>query len=205
MSSKRPLIIFGLRGTLLERLHSARVPMAMPPPSHTIGMHKIWVRNKTIDSLKKLNENCDLAIWSSTTTRNTLPVVEAVFGQKPTPAMQLNTSPNALFKFVWSREQTHPDDFRRSAPSNAEDENATVKDLDDVFKIFPQYSAERTILVDDTPSKCRANAGNFLWIDGLEGDAEKLQKDEEMVKLVKYVEETLLKAKDVRTVLPHRL
>lgn len=203
--SKRPLIIFGLRGTLLERLHTARVPMAMPPATHTIGMHKIWVRNKTMESLKKLNETCDLAVWSSTTTRNTLPVVEAVFGQKPAPASQLNTSPNAMFKFVWSREQTHPDDFRRSAPADAEDENATIKDLSDVFKAFPQYSAERTILVDDTPSKCRGNAGNFLWIEGLDGDADKLTKDDEMAKLVAFVEEKLVKAKDVRAILPHRL
>lgn len=205
MSKQRPLIIFGLRGTLLERLHTARVPIAMPPASHTVGMHKVWVRNRALDSLKKLNENCDLAIWSSTTTRNTLPVVEAVFGQKPTPATQLNTNADALFKFVWSREQTHPDDFRRSAPVDAEDENATMKDLADVFKVFPQYSPERTVLVDDTPSKCRGNAGNFLWIGGLEGDANKILKDEEMTKLVKYVEGTLLKAKDVRSVLPHRL
>lgn len=205
MPAKRPLLIFGLRGTLLERLHTARVPITMPPATHVIGMHKVWIRNKAAENLKKLSESCDLAIWSSTTTRNTLPVVEAVFGQKPAPASQINNSENALFKFVWSREQTHPDDFRRSAPVDAEDENATIKDLADVFKAFPQYSPDATVLIDDTPSKCRGNAGNFLWISGLDGDADKLIADNEMSKLVEYVEKNLLKAKDVRDVLPHRL
>eukprot|EP00758_Cryptobia_borreli_P012241 Tbor_TRINITY_DN5729_c1_g1::TRINITY_DN5729_c1_g1_i3::g.19690::m.19690 len=192
-SASRHLIIFGLRGTLIERLHSSRVSPLMPQSTHTVGMHKIWTRNYLTESLTALSKNCDLAIWSSTTTRNTIPVISAVFG---------NDHP---FKFVWTREQTKPDDFRRSMPYDAEDENSTVKDLKEVFRHFPQYTPQHTIIIDDTPSKCRINAENYLWMRGLEGDGDSILRDDELQKLVTFVENKAMKTDDVRKLLPYRL
>lgn len=192
----KTLIVFGMRGTLLERIHSARVSPAMPPSTHTVGMHKIWARNGLNNALSKLTQelNCDIAVWSSTTTRNTIPVVQAVFGQKHP------------FKFVWTREQTIPDDFRRSVPFDAEDENATIKDLAEVWKQYPEYSPEHTIVVDDTPSKLRGAAENFVWLEGLgDGDAEKVKSDTHLTKFVEFVEKQIVTSKDVRQILPLRL
>lgn len=187
--SSRLLLVFGLRGTLLERIHTSKAAPTLPTPHHSVGMSKVWQRPHMLDSLTKLSEKCDLAIWSSTTTRNTAPLMDAVFQNAP-----------FSFKFVWSREHTKSDDIRRLMAASRDDEHATLKDLSFVTSAFPQYSLDRIVLVDDTPSKARLQADNFLWVTTF--DENNLRSDNGMESLVEAVNSKLVGCSDVRKILP---
>lgn len=197
--TKRPLLIFGLRGTLLERLHTSKLPSATPNADFSVGLHKIWIRPKMMETLTELSRSCDLAIWSSTTARNTTPMMESVFDAS-----------SLKFRFVWTREHTTSDDFRRLMSSQHEDDYATLKDLTVVQKAFPEYGLDRMALIDDTPSKGRLQADNFVWLPTFTVD-QRLKNDEfepgvnNMVRLQQLVEGQLLPATDFRKVLPARL
>lgn len=187
--SSRLLLVFGLRGTLLERIHTSKAASTLPTPHHSVGMSKIWQRPHMLDSLTKLSEKCDLAIWSSTTARNTTPLMEAVFQNAP-----------FSFKFVWSREHTKSDDIRRLMAASRDDEHATLKDLSLITNAFPQYNLDRIVLVDDTPSKARLQADNFLWVKTF--DETTLGSDDGMKSLVETVQARLVGCSDVRKILP---
>lgn len=242
----KPLLIFGLRGTLLERLHVRNVPAGLPPPDLTVGLMQVWLRPEMMSTLLALQQHCHLAIWSSTTSRNTAPLIEAVFnspkfypaasasattgGQAPgaATAPAESSGEGARFKkrrrlvepeeaapshgsdvrcnfeFVWSREQTSVDEFRRMNASVREDAHATLKDLTRVFAQFPHIAQpHNTILIDDTPSKAKDCADNFLWLDTCEGV--RVMDREGMPRLLDFVQSEVLKEKDVRDLLPHRI
>ncbi|RNE97177.1 hypothetical protein TraAM80_09449 [Trypanosoma rangeli] len=193
----RPLLVFGLRGTLLERIHASRMPPGMPDGAITVGMSRVWLRPGALESLQALQEHCTLAIWSSTTARNTAPVMEAVFQTH-------SGSPKVQFAFVWSREHTTSDDFRRTNAASRDDQHATVKDLREVFHRFPDIATpQNTVLIDDTPSKGKHNAANFLWLETCE--ELKIENAQVMPALRRFVEQTLLAEKDVRRLLPVRI
>ncbi|CUE71173.1 Hypothetical protein, putative [Bodo saltans] len=219
---QRPLLIFGLRGTLIERLHTSKLPSDITVnPQHTFGLHKVWVRPHALETLVALSEVCDVALWSSTTAKNTHPIVQGVFGhtaQGAAAAAASSSSSNSgfsssgfstppavsiPFKFVWTREHTSTDDFRRLLSSQHDDDHATIKDLQLVKKSFPDVLLERTILVDDTPSKSRLQAGNLLWLESF--GEKNFASDDGMLKLKEFVMKEILPAPDVRLVLPRRL
>lgn len=245
----KPLLIFGLRGTLVERIHVRKMPAGMPQPDLTVGLSKVWLRPEMLATLLALQEHCNLALWSSTTLRNTTPLVEAVFstqkffetfgagnseegavggeaaavpvaeeaaaagerrrfskrrddGQASSVGGPFKSPIN--FQFVWSREHTKADDFRRRNAIIDDDAHATVKDLEAVFRQFPAIAQpHNTILIDDTPSKTKQNADSFLWLDSCEGL--RVQDSKGMADLRRFVLEEVCKAKDVRDLLPHRI
>lgn len=190
MTLPRLLVVFGLRGTLLERIHMSGITPALPQATSVVGQHKIWLRPKTIETLTELSAVCDVAIWSSTTKRNTDPVVSAVF-------------PKMDFKFVWTRDNTIPDDFRRSVAVDKEDQHATIKDLHSVWEAYPQYTRERTVIVDDTPSKGKMNADNLIWLRSCQQPD--VLEEQGMPLLKKFVLDELVSLPDVRSILPKRI
>lgn len=224
----RPFLIFGLGGTLLERMHPRSVPAGAPAPDLTVGFHKVWLRPNMMQTLLALQTHCDLAIWSSTTARNTNAVVDAVFRSGPTgdkgaaaqaspapeekgkrfqkrdrkPSGSGSDTPGALdLKFVWAREHTVADDFRRLNAVVNDDSHATVKDLHKVFEAFPTLATpQNTVLIDDTPSKAKNRADNFIWLDTF--DVLKADEDKGILLLKDFIESKIVGAKDVRAVLP---
>jgi hypothetical protein len=218
---KRPRSVFGLRGTLLERLHASKLPTnAAIAPQHSFGLHKVWLRPHALETLVALSEQCDLALWSSTTARNTNTMVQEIFGY-PSPSASPSSStkstdamaslnpkssgaPTSIpFKFVWTREHTSSDDFRRLLSSQNEDEFATLKDLNMVVSSFPDVSMDRVVLVDDTPSKSRLQAGNLIWLEGY--GEHNLEHDDGLIRLQQFILKDIVPAPDVRNVLPKRL
>lgn len=224
----------------MERIHPRNVPAGMPAPDLTVGLSKVWLRPQMMETLLALQPHCNFAIWSSTTTRNTTPLVEAVFNsprhypagtlpQEVTPGHHDSVvghekeagttgrskrnaaalSPPSFgcplkFEFVWTREHTTVDDFRRRNPVVRDDGHATVKDISKVFLSMPSIATpQNTLLIDDTPSKGKLNADNFLWLDTCE--ALRIKDSEGMKALRIFIEKEILGAKDVRQVLPHRV
>ena len=286
----KPLLVFGLRGTLLERIHTRNVPQNMPAPDMTVGTSKIWLRPHMMEVLQALQPHCRLAIWSSTTARNTHPLVSAVFdlglhthaatkaaavGAAPVDSgagkgfARASVSPSAAkadpasasasstaaektngragrfdkkkttapvaaaaaaaaaapetavkdegvssskggtpvpihFEFVWTREHTRADDFRRLNASVLYDNHATVKDLSQIFAQFPAIAQpENTVLIDDTPSKAKMHADNYLWLDTCQ--ELNITDTKGMRRLQEFVMTELVPAKDVRDVLCRRV
>ena len=214
MSRAPLLLVFGMRGTLLERLHHSKVPQGMPPATYTVGTHRIWMRRDVLPTLEALKSmGCAMAIWSSTTRRNTDPLVQQCFQMS---SGEGSTSDATPFEFVWSREQTIADDYRRSIIVDPEDEHATIKDLNQVWsKETPlsffinkerarQWTPERTVLIEDTASKGRTCAGNLLVLPTC-SELEIASEYAGMERLKEFVATKLLDADDVRTILPYRL
>jgi hypothetical protein len=120
------------------------------------------------------------------------------------------------FEFVWCREQTAADDYRRSIIVDPDDEHATIKDLSAIWSpttpesafLNPSkartWSPERTVLIEDTASKGRTSAGNLLILPSCCEDAIGSEYDG-MARLRDFIEEKLINCDDVRTVLPRRL
>ncbi|KAG5505178.1 hypothetical protein JIQ42_04366 [Leishmania sp. Namibia] len=272
MPALKPLLVFGLRGTLVERIHVRSVPEGMPAADLTVGLVKVWLRPHLMEVLSELQPHCRLAIWSSTTARNTHPLVSAVFGsnlqlqdsagaatagfagsaaaaapsskqeeqgaagtsataavpassgrgarfgKKKRPAKDDAAAEETLsavaidtpqsqrihFEFIWSREHTRVDDFRRLNAAVTDDNHATVKDLSQVFAQFPSIAGpQNTVLIDDTPSKAKMHADNYVWLDGCNNL--RIRDETGLYRLRDFVMRELVPAEDVRTLLPRRI
>lgn len=258
----KPFLIFGLRGTLVERLHVRNIPNGMPEPHLNVGLTRVWLRHDMLETLLALQSTCHLAIWSSTTARNTKALTDAVFhnegvwkkmlpekfgsssstsaagtaaaatataatnsetgsaagekgsgrfsrrkvvAEEPTvaPVNPTFVSP-VKFEFIWTREHTIPDEFRRTNAIIRDDAHATIKDLSRVYAAFPGLATPaNTILIDDTPSKAKLDAANFLWVDSCQdlGIADKVG----MKRLLSFINTELTPGRDVRSILPQRI
>ncbi|KAG5483371.1 hypothetical protein LSCM1_04919 [Leishmania martiniquensis] len=271
MPALKPLLVFGLRGTLVERIHVRSVPEGMPAADLTVGLVKVWLRPHLMEVLSELQEHCRISIWSSTTARNTHPLISAVFGvntmlqadaaastarlahsvatttlsaeqkqeeagisataaapsgsrrggrfdkkkrsaqldggaegSSSAAAISIPQTQRIRLEFVWSREHTRVDDFRRLNAMVADDNHATVKDLSQVFTQFPSIARpHNTVLIDDTPSKAKMHAENYVWLDGC--DKLRIRDETGLCRLRDFVMEELVRAEDVRELLPRRI
>jgi len=210
ISNNKLLVIFAVRGTLLERIRNDRIPLPLTSvtPSFEHRMHHVWLRPYALDCLMGLQSmGCHLGAWSSAAEKNTRPLLEAAF-------------PGVKFHVVLSRDHTRHDEIRQrfnrekgaKEVEYAGDPFATVKDLDIVWnseglRSSERYHPGRTVLVEDTPSKARRNADNLLWVKpyGMDEGCTMLPEDKALQDLVRYVEKELLSSKDVRDVLPKAL
>ncbi|KNH09212.1 hypothetical protein XU18_0490 [Perkinsela sp. CCAP 1560/4] len=197
------LVVLGLRGTLLERLNIQETTSAIQRrPNLTFAKYNAWLRPGILHTLEKLSQVSDLAIWSATPHRNTVPLVSMAF-------------PNIDFKFVWHREHTTTDNIKRLLPADdTRNRFSVIKDLNKIYEEMPQYSPERTVMVDDTIFKTRCHSGNVILLPtydvncvvrepaGVDESALNTQAAEE---LYRFIKEELIPVKDVRDLLPKRL
>lgn len=105
----------------------------------------VWLRPNLSLFFDTLYARHDVAIWSSAIERNIVPLLNAIdaeYAMKPSLMDRLT--------FLWDRERCR-EDFQSGKYS-------TVKRVDDVWmnKVFQErYSAENTLLLDDSPLKVR--------------------------------------------------
>eukprot|EP00759_Apiculatamorpha_spiralis_P011313 PhF_6_TR18709/c0_g1_i1/m.27339 len=200
--SNRLLLIFGLRGTLLERLSLSETPTTLSRrPTHTFTKYNLWLRPGAQHVLSQLSKTCDLAIWSATPQRNTVPLVQTAL-------------PDIPFQFIWYRDHTIPDTLRRSltvgtSENDRHDVHGVLKDLNKVYKEHGgKYTAGRTVIVDDTITKSRLHAGNCVLLptyDLIKVSQESPEAldtvDPVLQSFQTFVEEKLLNVADVRSLL----
>jgi hypothetical protein len=167
----RPLlIVFGLNGSLLQRARPVVAANLNAPTSveqFTVGVQKVYVRPGAKKGLQQLlDAGHSLGIWSSTTLKNTEPIVNTVFGDEESKKM---------FSFVWARDHTKPDIYRRqNSLGDSESEHSTIKDIQLLwdYKLGVKegtgdtvsFGPHNTVIVDDEPSKTRGHSDNLLWI-----------------------------------------
>ena len=196
----RPLLIFGLRGTLLERLSIQETTNAIPRrPSFTFSKYNVWLRPGIVHTLEVLSESVDLAIWSATPHRNTAPLVSMAFS-------------HINFKFVWHREQTSPDAIKRLLPAEStQNQFAVKKDLSSVYSHMPQYTPERTVIVDDTVFKSRRHSGNVILVPTydihriMKEDNNNFDKGSDVQGFINFIQDKILCTSDVRAELPRKV
>eukprot|EP01012_Entosiphon_sulcatum_P034687 TRINITY_DN4403_c0_g1_i1.p1 TRINITY_DN4403_c0_g1~~TRINITY_DN4403_c0_g1_i1.p1 ORF type:complete len:325 (+),score=43.63 TRINITY_DN4403_c0_g1_i1:39-977(+) len=178
----RKLLIFAMRGTLIDRVRGG-----LAPGARRHGTYNIFSRPGLPEFMKFVFANFDVAIWSSAEPQNTHPLVEdACCGRRPL--------------FVWTRDDTTPDNERRQNARCKDDHYATVKDLSKVWRAFPDHTAATTALIDDTTSKARLQPRNHIFMPGWEGG----RQDSALRRLQEFCA-MLLRLTDIRDLLPHHV
>lgn len=174
------LLIFAMRGTLIDRTHS-KPKQFKERQGIKIGTWFIVPRPGLRELMSYSFQNFDVAIWTSAEAQNTPPVLVDRYICGPE---------NRKTVFVWSREGMQKD-------LNGQDRNATLKDLQHVWNFYPQYSESNTVLIDDTVTKARLQPDNHLQINEWKSNQ---SDDESLIRLMNYLD-ILLKVDDVRPVL----
>eukprot|EP00760_Papus_ankaliazontas_P004830 PhM_4_TR12190/c0_g1_i1/m.67092 len=199
-SRPRLLVVFGLRGTLLERLAVTETPNNIPrAPTHLFAKYNVWLRPGATQALQRLTSVADVAVWSATPMRNTVPLAQMAFPEVP-------------FKFMWHRDHTSPDTLRRKigGVSDRSDAHAVMKDLGKIYADYPNvYTPQRTVSVDDAGFKTRSHSGNLLLVPTFDVNVlmreSQGEVDATLDKMVDFIEKELVGVEDVRTVLPRKL
>lgn len=150
----RKTIVFGLKGVLVDSTHTSAVGARADLRSEVVGTRKVWVRPRASELLLSLAaKEFDIAIWSTANRRNTASMVKVL--------------PDVPWKFVWTREHTDNDDFRRIHAVEDEDSWATQRSLGPILRTLG-IERDRLILVDDCASKCRLDADRLIVIPTFE-------------------------------------
>ena len=176
---RRPLVVFGLKGTLIDRVHTSGSSAVAAEPSCHVGNFRVWVRPGAHDVLSWTSQHADIAIWSSATKRNTTQFAEAALGE-------------ATSKFVWSREHAHADDYRRNHIVHEDDSWAVSMDLDVVVREFPEYTPADIVVVDDSCSKWRFWSHRLLIVPTFDVKSTSLDDAAPMANLQRHLEPFLL-------------
>ena len=199
------LIVFGLNGSLLQRARpvvAANISAPASVETHTVGIQKVFVRPGARAGVARLvAAGHSVGVWSATTMKNTEPMLQAVFGDF-----------KSTFKFVWSRDHTVPDTYRRQASlGDSESDHATLKDISHLWDYSvagPGFGPTNPVVVDDEPSKARRHADNFLWLPTYSVEdtaAAELDPSLGFDDAVEFLLGRLSAVDDVRTVLPERV
>jgi hypothetical protein len=167
----RPLMIFGMKGILLDRVHTSAAAAVQVSPTFSMGSYRVWLRPFVIDALTELSSQYDLAVWSSATHRNTIALAATAF-------------PDIKFRFVWCREHTTPDEYRRNFVVEDDDTWATLKPHGTLLANFPELHKSQFVLVDDTPSKLREVADRTLILPSFDITSPGAAEDSAMKRLL---------------------
>ena len=177
----QPLLILDLNGVLCHRSRDPPKHSTMPVLRQSLGtiaLTPIIPRTDLNDFLQYLDRHFCLAIWTS--------------AQRKTAKNLLNllVPPNVRERllFVWAQNQCravkkHQDHTKEGATTcdrrnlNGEDDDGDdgmtfEKNLDKVWQEYPLWSADNTLLVDDSPGKCAFAIANAIHPPTLHGQVQ---------------------------------
>lgn len=162
----RKLLIFDLRGVLLDKLHATHVQAL---PYSAVRSDLVFLRPNAVEALTELSSDFDLALWASGFRRTVEPMLP-LFG-------------TVSWKFVWTREVALPDFDRRRNPSIPEDEWAILKDVALVHRHFPEYSPSQIVAIDDGADKLRMHPEQLIVIPSFDATKRDCDCDNVLVRL----------------------
>lgn len=178
--AKRILLILDLDETLI---HASEKELGRPADFQVFYYH-VYKRPFLESFLRGCHEHFELAIWSSAADDYVQAIVKQIIPEE------------IRLAFVWGRSRcTYCFDHLsfESSPENYFSHYHYVKVLKKVKK--RGYSLERTLIIDDTPTKSRRNYGNAIYPKEYTGEPE----DNELRKLLAYLTE-LKDARNVRAI-----
>lgn len=144
----------------------------------------IYVRPHLERFLTECAAHFRLAVWSSASDDYVAELVQRIFPRQLTP------------EFVWGRSRcTFSLDRAQVREFGYLDPGSHYNYVKKLHKLKRKgYRLERTLIVDDTPSKCVHNYGNAIYVKEYNGEAD----DQELPALSRYLA-TLADAVNVRT------
>lgn len=156
---KEKLIILDLDETLiyssLEKLSSKE--------DFLVGDYFVYKRPNLDMFLKFIQNNFQLAVWSSSTSDYAEGIVKQLFLDQ------------SILKFIWAREKCV------SKLDIESREQYWVKDLKKVKKLG--FDLEKVLVIDDSPEKLQRNYGNHIPVIPFLGDP----KDDELPRLINFL------------------
>lgn len=165
---ERKLIIFDLNGVLIDRQYNKdRSYKPKIKGSSQIGHFLAWRRPLLDRLLNTVFEEYDVALWSSVSTWNIEQFGKYAFG-----------SHWKKLKFVFNQEHCE------AVPGITKKRPLFLKNLSEVWRKFPEYTKQNTLLVDDSAEKSRNNPPHcyltvkkWLRTDSEDNDAMALLKE----------------------------
>ncbi|KAL7566493.1 hypothetical protein ACA910_000965 [Epithemia clementina (nom. ined.)] len=161
----QPLLVLDLNGILCHRVRHNRAPNT-PKSAYrhsvlNVANTPVVPRTDLHDFLSFLDRNFCLGVWTSAKNRTAIALVSALFPSDVASRLL----------FVWA--QHHCDTIQ----SDGGDDDGLVfeKNLTKVWKEFPLWNVNNTVLIDDSPDKCtqwHANAVHPPPLNGLRSDWE---------------------------------
>lgn len=143
-TSMKKLLILDLNGVLFSKVGKGEGNFIMENNTN----YDLLVQDDMIPFLQKCEKLFDIAIWSSTTEKNAIPMIQYIekYGIE--------------FKFVWFRDRTQLNPFYLINPKVKKYD--TIKDIRQVL-LSPEINRERRytpndiLIVDDEYNKVRMN------------------------------------------------
>lgn len=159
----RKLIILDMNGLFTHRVYNKLNKNGsnivdinkLPKGGAQIWNFLVWIRPGSKKFIRFLLKHYDIAVWSSMSKWNVDQLVKYVFKNKVDN-----------LKFVWAQSKcksiTHPTNKKKPL---------FLKNLSEVWKEFPEYDINTTILVDDSNLKAKENPEGTLYkVDEWKGD-----------------------------------
>ncbi|KAJ3217242.1 hypothetical protein HDU67_008264 [Dinochytrium kinnereticum] len=152
------LLVLDLNGTLIDRLVTStdkalarQNPLCPLVPDFHLNGARVYLRPYLDRFLDDLFQEFKVAVWTSATTKNSVPLVQNIFGKR---CKQL--------AFHWDRS-------RCDLVSEIGNPYGSVKNLEKVWldstvNAGGIWSEKNTLLIDDTPRKSTETPQNLLWL-----------------------------------------
>ncbi len=166
--------------------------------------------------LRELQEHVDIAIWTGSHARKAGPLFDILCGgthegeaEVAATSALLHNAPVRGFKpkFFWQGYQSPADPLRQKLALDGpggNEEHASFRDLNQIWKNYSDaYHFQRTVFVDDSPSRHRLFADHLVWIK--EFNPVSNASDDALLRLRDLVLGKLVPSVDVRAHLPHSL
>lgn len=160
--SERDLVIFDLNGIFIERKYEKDRNVKIEGATRS-GNFLVWIRPDTKEFLDWCFKYFDVAVWSSVKRYNIDSMLDLIFGDRVDD-----------LKFIW--DQSHCQEIKPTAEEIEKSDkylkSVFLKNLKDVWEMFPQYDESNTLLIDDSdeksvnnPEHCHYNPGTWDKLD----------------------------------------
>lgn len=140
--ASRTLLIVDLNGIMVYRQYS--IPQKdekLPPGALRVGNFIMWKRPGYEEFIEMIFKHFDVAVWSSVNSYNITAMTQEIFGKRENDLV-----------FIWDQKKCqaveHP---------LFDHKKLYLKNLSEVWKAFPQYNRNNTLIIDDTDLKMRNN------------------------------------------------
>jgi hypothetical protein len=203
----QPLLILDLNGILCHRSRPGREPpnVTLRPSMGTVAQTPVVPRQNLQDLLHELDEHFCLAVWTSAKRKTSRMLVDMLFppqirqrllfvwAQNNCDAVVVEPEPTTTTTDMVSADgdassdsssdsvtvDDHEQHEEHSHPSTRTEDNTVYeKNLRKVWDAYPLWSANNTLLVDDSPDKCPFAVANAIHPPRLHGrtkDCQSLQ------------------------------
>jgi hypothetical protein len=187
----QPLLVLDLNGILCHRSRGNKEPVniQLRPSIGTMANTSIIPRTDLDDFLRYLDQHFCIAIWTSAKRRTANRLVNMlipgdirqrllfIWGQNYCQAARATSSTSdqgTAAKTVTAndKDEVVVNESEGSDESDWDDETLFKKGLDKVWKDFPLWSADNTLLIDDTREKCVFAIGNAIHPPSIHGQTQ---------------------------------